>query len=91
MPAIKTTMIEIDSHSTCLVLGSLKRDLKQAEADIKLLMLTRERDLTEDERGELPSTLQTLTREQLREQIDPWISMKMQYEGLIEQFDPDNW
>ncbi len=37
----------------------------------------------------LPDTLRKATREDLLEQIDPWISLADQLEFWIDQFDPD--
>lgn len=88
---LKKKMMELCEYDTIPILYCLREGLTRARHDFDLLLISKERDLTSDERGELPSTLVELTREQLREQIDPWYSLVVHYEYLVHEFDPDNW
>lgn len=88
---MKRKTITIDDLDAALILPGLKERLQQVNADIALLMLTKKRDLTDQEREELPTNLQHFPQEELREQIDPWISLRMHLESLIETFDHELW
>ena len=72
-----------------LIHSALRERLRQVERDFEILSRSSGRDLTPEERDELPSTLQELSRELLREQIDPWWSLVLTYQDLCSQFDPD--
>lgn len=87
--ATAVKMIEVSHHNALLIHGALREKYNQAVEDLGLLLQTRTRDLDEFERSQLPSTLMTLTRDQLREQIDPWVTLRDTLKGLCEDFDPD--
>jgi hypothetical protein len=82
-------MIEVSHHNALLIHGALRDKFAQAKQDLGILLLTRTRDLEDHEREMLPSTLQHLSREQLREQIDAWVSLRDTLKSLCEEFDPD--
>lgn len=86
-----TRYLTIDEYDAHLIHWALKKRLEEAQGDLRLLQLTRERDLTDDERGELPSTLQTMTREQLLEQLHSWIGLCDHIDGVLQEFNPDLW
>ncbi len=85
----QTKMIEVSHHNALLIHGCLRAKYTEAVRDLGLLLQTRTRDLTADERELLPSTLYELTRDQLREQIDAWVTLRDTLRGLCEDFDPD--
>ena len=66
----------------------LKR-LAVAEHELSVIRISKEQELTRVEQKMLPDTLRKATREDLLEQIDPWISLADQLEFWIDQFDPD--
>lgn len=82
-------MIEVSFSDACLIHGALREKYMNAVADLGLLLAARTRELTDDERSTLPSTLMTLTREQLVEQIDAWVTLRDALKHLCEDFDPD--
>jgi hypothetical protein len=89
MRTIRSKMIEVSSYEAPLIVGALREKLAKVSYDLQLLQIARHRDLTPKERAELPSTMQEYSLDELREQIDPWISLRDTYRGLIEDFDPD--
>lgn len=88
---MKNMHITFNELDAALIHGALKDKLTQVKDDLDILNLTKKRDLTETERYALPTNLQHLSQEELTEQIDPWISLKMHYEYLINTFNSDNW
>lgn len=82
------TVSDLDA---ALILPGLKEGLKKTIKDLEILMLTKKRELTEDERSELPSTLMSLSREELRDNIDAWVSLRLHYEWLLKDFDYTHW
>jgi hypothetical protein len=91
MKLMKTKTITIDDLDAALILPGLKEGLTKVKQDISILLLTKKRDLTNEEREELPTNLQHLPQAELREQIDGWVSLRMHYESLIETFDYEMW
>lgn len=65
---------------------ALAQRLKAVNAELAILRLTKERDLTSEERSQLPANLSRLRQEALQEQIDPWISLRDTIEYLIKEF-----
>jgi len=78
--------IEICEHDACVVRHALAQQLKRVSAEIVILKLTKTRDLNQEERWQLPANLQQMSRSDLQEQIDPWISLEMTIQGLIDTF-----
>ena len=79
----KTLVFGIDD---CFLLEhALSSRLKEVRAEVEILKKARERPLTKPEYWMLSSNLQKLNRDELLEQIDPWISLVMHYESLIEE------
>ena len=78
--------VEIDAHSAMLVEYALARRLIQVSHELEILKRTRIRELMPIERWELPSNLQRMTREQLQEQIDPWITLEDSLNHWMKQF-----
>ena len=66
-----------------LVRGALADRVNEVRSELEVLKITKERNLKkwEDENGHLIDT----TREELQEQIDPWISYLSHYEYLLQQ------
>jgi hypothetical protein len=84
-----TKLIEVSRHNLPVVQHALVQRLKAVSAELNLLARTETRDLTQTERWQLPANLQKLPREELQEQIHPWISLKDTIEGLIADFEED--
>lgn len=78
--------IEICEHDACVVRHALVQRLKAVTAELAILRITKERDLTSEERWQLPANISRLRQESLREQIDPWISLRDTIEYLIKEF-----
>lgn len=83
----QSKLVEISYHSLPVVQHALVQRLKEVEAELQLLRIARERDLTRIERWQLPSNLQKLTQEELAEQIDPWITLRDTIADLIKEFE----
>jgi hypothetical protein len=81
-----TKLIEVCEYNLLVVQHALVQRLKCVRAELEILRLSRERELTRIERWELPVNLQGMTREELMEQVDPWITLVDTLEGLIEDF-----
>ena len=71
---------EDDAH---LIHYALSKRLAEAQHTLNLLKIARERELTKTEMMMLPFQLSKDTREELAEQIDPWISLASNIEYLI--------
>jgi len=78
---VKLDLEEDDAH---LIIFALSKQLKQVKSDLAVLRIAKDRDLTKSERCMLPNlSIFKPTREQIAEQIDPWISLEDEYEYLI--------
>lgn len=87
VPYAGTKLIEVSRHDLPVVQHALVKQLQRVQSELKILRFSRERDLTRVERWQLPANLQQLSQEELQEQVDPWISLEMTVQGLIEDFD----
>lgn len=88
---------QLSEMDAMLVRGALADRVKEVRSELEILRVTKERDLTEWERSLLPHTLRfkderddkhrliTTTREELQEQIDPWITYVDHFESLLQQ------
>lgn len=81
-----TKTIKVDSHSALLIRHALVKRLQLVDSELETLMIAKKRNLTTEERWRLPGNLQLKVREELKDQIDPWISLKHQLEDLIKEF-----
>lgn len=72
---LKTKTITIDERDSSLLRYAVAQQRKDAVFTLELLKLTKERDLTKTERLQLPSTLRFESHEDLRDQINPWVSL----------------
>lgn len=68
-----------------ILLYALQVRLTLVTGQYEMLKITRDRDLTAKERIFLPQHMQTHTREELREQIDSWMSLTHDYTALLER------
>lgn len=92
MPRKQPQSFELDERDASLFSYALERRLKTVKSTLQLLLLTRERDLTQEERLQLsPTLLAELTREELQEQIDSWISLRDDLIYWIKKLDPRQW
>lgn len=80
-------IIEIDDHDVPVVKCALAKRLKHVTAEFNILLHTRNRELSQEEKWQLPSNLQMLSREELQEQIDPWRTLQDTIVYLIGKFD----
>lgn len=67
-----------------LVLYALEVQLRRAKTELNLLRVANSRELNESEKAKLPDTLKDNSREDLIEQIDPWISLVDNYQSLVD-------
>lgn len=78
--------VQICEHDACVVRCALSKRLKDVTAELAILRITQDRDLSSEERWQLPANLQPMPREELQEQINPWISLRDTIEYLIKEF-----
>jgi|GEM_PF-4315364 len=76
-------------HTAPLVHWALCQNLKENESTLRILQRIpkEDRDLTFTERRMLPLTLRDLAKDELLEQIDPWITAVDTCKGLIKEFE----
>ena len=75
---MKTTKIEVDEHSASVLFKTCRNQLNRTQVELALM-----RKFCEDEddtrceilMGMLPRQLENNTPEEIREQIDSWVSM----------------
>ncbi len=79
-------VIEVTEHDACVMRHALVQRQKAVRVEVEVLKLTRDRELTREERWLLPANLQTMTRAELQEQVDAWISLLSTIEFWIEEF-----
>jgi hypothetical protein len=82
----KIKKIRIDEHDAPVVAYALVKQMQRTKSELEALRIAQGRDLTKEERWLLPANLQYLPREELQEQIDPWISLIQAQEWLIKTF-----
>jgi len=82
-------VVRVHWHDEPIIVHALVQRLQEVENELVILRLTHERELTREERWKLPPNLSRDSREDLRDQVDSWISLKDTLEGLIEDFKID--
>ena len=84
--AVAKTRVKLDltADDAHLIIFALARELKRIKADLEVLKIAKERDLTHAERCMLPNLGFQPTQEHIAEQIDPWISLVDDYNYLID-------
>ena len=82
-------LVEISEHSALVVVHALEVRLKVVQEELILLRKARKHALSHVERLQLQDNLQELSREELAEQVDPWISLEATIKDLIERFKDD--
>jgi hypothetical protein len=75
MAELKSASLSIDHRDACVILGALRDQYLKDLGVVHLLRVAQGRDLTRAERFMLPETLKMLSREELAEQYDSWISL----------------
>ena len=83
----ETVKLEVDSHDLWSFRHALGRGLKETIGELTILRKTKDRDLTVSERACLPVGLRQLSREDLQEQIDPWISLQDHLGFWLDRFE----
>ena len=78
--------VGLSLHDAPVVIHALCKRLKEVSQELAILRLTKDRDLTREERWQLPANLQQFSREELQEQIDPWISLEDTTFDLIQRY-----
>lgn len=79
--------LTFDSQDLDLLVYANKERVEKVWQEYQLLSLAWERDLTPQEREELPVTLVEAKREQLIEQIDAWYSLWAQWKYLLHRLE----
>ena len=93
--ALAKTRVKLDLHKdeAHLVLFAMAQHLKKIKGDLAIISIAKERELTQAEYSMLPALVKhpsltghvgKATREEIREQINPWISLEQDYEYIIE-------
>ena len=77
--------LTIDHHDCHILLGALRDKVQCELGTLVLLKIARERDLTRDERFALPPNLRLLSRYDLNEQVEGWVSLVQQIQWLMLQ------
>lgn len=90
MKGFRHKTVDISEHSAPIVIHALETRLKIVQLELMLLRISRERDLTHIERSQLQTNLQELSQEELKEQVDPWITLEDIIKDLIEKFTFEN-
>lgn len=83
----KKKNIVLNFDDCCVIKYALARHLKDTEHALSLLKISKDRPLTKLERLMLPENLQRLSDEELRENVDPWITLVMHIKDLIEKLE----
>ena len=94
---LRTKLVEVCEHDGPVIRHALAQRLKAVTKELEILRISKERDLTEIERFQLPGLARLsngqvgtgrspAAREELQEQINPWVSLQMTLEDLISQF-----
>lgn len=78
--------ITVDSHDACVIKYSLECQCARVKDELAALKISKDRELSQFEREYLPPNIADYSRDELKEQIDPWISLLHHYESLIERF-----
>jgi hypothetical protein len=79
--------LRLDVDSAGLICQALAQRLKQVLQEVRVLQITKERDLTRIERSMLQSNMMKHTREELQDNIDHWIGYAQDYEYLLKDID----
>ena len=82
----ETKTVEFTEHDSGPILHALKKQLGVAKTDLNHMKMSLERELTHFERNQMSEALRGMSREELEEQINPWISLVMLYEHWIAKF-----
>jgi hypothetical protein len=90
----ESIILHLDKDDAHVVLYALSRRMREVEADLSILLISRARDLTLTEKAMLPPQLLEAGDDdderlghKLREQIDPWISLRDHLAFLIKQIE----
>ena len=81
--------LRLNPDDAGIICHALVQRFKAVLQEIKVLQITKERDLTRVERCMLQSNMQKHTREELQDNIDHWIGYAQDYECLIEIIDKE--
>lgn len=83
---MKMKKVEIDEHDVSVITHALAKRLKDVTAEFNILLHTRNRELSQEEKWQLPANLQMLSRDELQEQINPWRTLQDTITYLIGKF-----
>ena len=78
-------MLKLDKDDAHFIWHQLADGFARVKQELEILRITKERELTKVEKSMLPATLFRYSREQLQEQIDPWISYLQHFIWLMNQ------
>ena len=81
-----TKTVTFGEYDIAPVVYAVKTRLAVVKSEISIMKLTQDRELIDLERSHLPPALRDMSREALREQINPWISLQQYLEDWIAKF-----
>lgn len=87
---MKKVTLSLSLHDLCIFRYSIAQQLKRIKQELDILRITKERDLTAPERWQLPPNINRMSTEELREEIDPWYSMYLQYQFWSDEMEKLN-
>jgi len=80
--------LKLDEESAGLICYALAQRLKSLNEEVRILQISKDRELTRLEKSMLPLHL-LKEREDLRDQINPWTSLVYHYESLVAEIDKE--
>ena len=87
MKKIEDVTIKISNYYLPLIQYALVKRIQNVENEFAILKISKERDLTRQERWLLPANLQGMSQEELITQIDPWHSLVLDYQFLLKEIE----
>ncbi len=86
--AKEIVVLKLDKDDVHFIWYHLVQGLKKVQQELDLLQIANERELTAVEKAMLPFQLMKLTREEMQEQINPWITYRDHFEHLMDLLKP---
>lgn len=75
----------LSTYDAPLLEYALEKQIQRVKNELKILEIAKVRDLHKQEQLLLPINMHNLNREEIREQIDPWISLLSDYQSLLSE------
>jgi hypothetical protein len=77
--------LQLDDRDAYVIRGALADRVKKVSAELEVLKISKDRDLTDYEKSLLPLSLMKRGREELQEQIDSWVSYLEDHKYLLQK------